>query len=302
MPQVPPPWLFLTFLLPKLDELLEEATETALSLTLHKAINPTVSPLSLNASRDHALCSRGKRRGLFRERFAGNDTILEPQTCPNQALQQLWSCPIAALAPYAHLMGWKQQRLCKRGPFSQTPDEPWARNDPLVLWERAQRSIYKPFYLSTCQRKGTCSGVWLTLSHPPPTYNNQVSPHFPQERSTWKQLLIAQLLVQGSVCCRGSFWLWAAWQHRNCHQPHKEESRDQHRLLANKLGLLPPWRMQKEDQTLFNDLMLPLWMWVSRRLYKRGCIRNDSLGHGWILHLRQGFSPLGEEQKVFFPT
>lgn len=137
---------------------------------------------------------------LFRERFAGNDAILESQTCPDWAPQELWSC---SLAPYTSLVGWKQQKLYKRRPFSQPPDEPWARKDPQVLWKRAQRPIYKPFYLSTCKRKGTCSGAWLAFSHPPPTYNNQVSPRFPQERCTWKRLLIAQLprevLALGSV-------------------------------------------------------------------------------------------------------
>lgn len=193
-PQVYPPWLFLTFLLPDVDGILEGTPKTALKLHT----SPTFSPLSLDAS--PAWCH------LFRERFGGNNAILRPRTCPRQVLQELQFCTLHQPDVV------KAADAIPEGALLTAPKEPWAREEPLVLWKGAQRPIYKPFYLSTCKRKGTCGGVWLALSHPPPTYNNRVSPHFPQERSTWKRLLIAQLLENGSLCCRVRFWLWAAWK------------------------------------------------------------------------------------------
>lgn len=124
---------------------------------------------------------------LFRERFADHDTVLESQTRPNQALKDPRLQP---LHPMPTSRGENRRDDARGGP----PMSPEQEKTPSVLGKRAQRPINKPFYLSTCKRKGTGSGVWLTLSHPPPTSNNRVSPRIPQERSTWKQLLIAQLL------------------------------------------------------------------------------------------------------------
>lgn len=137
--------------------------------TPRKPITPTFSPLSLHASHKHSLGSPIRSGRAL------------------QVLTQFWthrlaptrSCSSCCPAPLHPLPASK---LCKMGP--QPLNEPRARKDSLVTWKRARRPIYKPFYLSTCKRRETCSGVWLTLSHPPPTYNNQVSPHFPPERST----------------------------------------------------------------------------------------------------------------------
>lgn len=42
---------------------------------------------------------------------------------------------------------------------------------------------------------------------------------------------------------------------------HTDKSRGQRRWLPNNLGLLPPQRMQRGNQILFNDLTLPLGTW-----------------------------------------
>lgn len=121
-----------------------------------------------------------------------------------------------------------------------------------VFMEDGSETHLEALSSSHLQEERDLQRCWAHLPHPPPTPSNRASPRVPPERCTRGRL--QELSCQGralhAMLPRQILALGSVVASKLLH-PHENELRDQHGLLANKPGVLPP---QRENQTFFNDL------------------------------------------------